>query len=77
MLELRPDCNYCDKDLPAASTKAWICSCECTFCAALAGSAISPGQMSMRGWALKKSQTSPQVKYRLGTKFVCSMSGSR
>ena len=33
MLELRPNCEYCDKDLPPASTEARICSYECTFCA--------------------------------------------
>jgi hypothetical protein len=33
MLELRPSCECCDKDLPAASTEARICSFECTFCA--------------------------------------------
>jgi uncharacterized protein len=31
-LELRPNCEYCDKDLPPASTGAYICSYECTFC---------------------------------------------
>jgi hypothetical protein len=34
VLELRPNCEYCDKDLPPASTEARICSYECTFCAA-------------------------------------------
>jgi len=33
-LEIRPNCEYCDKDLPAESTEARICSYECTFCAA-------------------------------------------
>ncbi len=33
-LEIRPNCEYCDKDLPAGSTEARICSYECTFCAA-------------------------------------------
>jgi hypothetical protein len=33
MLELRPNCELCDKDLPADSTEACICSYECTFCA--------------------------------------------
>jgi len=33
-LELRPNCEYCDKDLPANATDARICSYECTFCAA-------------------------------------------
>jgi uncharacterized protein len=32
-LELRPNCEYCDVDLPPASTQARICSFECTFCA--------------------------------------------
>ncbi len=32
MLELRPNCEHCDKDLPAKSTEAMICSFECTFC---------------------------------------------
>lgn len=32
-LELRPNCEYCDKDLPPNSTLARICSFECTFCA--------------------------------------------
>jgi hypothetical protein len=32
-LELRPNCEYCDRDLPPASTLARICSFECTFCA--------------------------------------------
>ena len=33
MLELRPNCERCDRDLPPDSTKAMICSFECTFCA--------------------------------------------
>src|SRR6202035_2129543 len=32
-LQLRPSCEYCDKDLPPNSTQARICSYECTFCA--------------------------------------------
>jgi hypothetical protein len=35
-LELRPNCEYCDVDLPPESTQARICSFECTFCAACA-----------------------------------------
>lgn len=33
MLELRPNCECCDKDLPANTGLAYICSFECTFCA--------------------------------------------
>ena len=32
-LELRPNCEYCDKDLPPDASEARICSFECTFCA--------------------------------------------
>lgn len=32
MLELRPSCECCDKDLPPESTEAMICTFECTFC---------------------------------------------
>ena len=31
-LELRPNCEYCDRDLPPSSPLACICSYECTFC---------------------------------------------
>ncbi|MGH6716881.1 MAG: DUF1272 domain-containing protein [Bradyrhizobium sp.] len=33
-LQLRPNCEYCDKDLPPNAPDARICSYECTFCAA-------------------------------------------
>jgi uncharacterized protein len=32
MLQLRPNCECCDRDLPADSLDALICSFECTFC---------------------------------------------
>jgi uncharacterized protein len=32
-LQLRPNCEYCDKDLPPRAVEARICSYECTFCA--------------------------------------------
>lgn len=32
MLELRPNCECCDRDLPGDSGDALICTFECTFC---------------------------------------------
>lgn len=32
MLQLRPNCECCDRDLPPDSVEARICSFECTFC---------------------------------------------
>jgi len=32
MLELRPNCECCDRDLPPDAPDAMMCSFECTFC---------------------------------------------
>lgn len=32
ILDLRPNCERCDRDLPPDSALALICSFECTFC---------------------------------------------
>jgi len=32
MLQLRPNCECCNRDLAPESTDAFICSFECTFC---------------------------------------------
>jgi uncharacterized protein len=32
MLQLRPNCECCDRDLLPDSADAFICSFECTFC---------------------------------------------
>ena len=33
MLELRPNCELCDTELPPDALNAQICSYECTYCA--------------------------------------------
>ncbi len=33
MLEMRPNCERCDRDLEAFEAGACVCSFECTFCA--------------------------------------------
>jgi len=40
MLQLRPNCECCNKDLPPDSAEARICSFECTFCATCADGAL-------------------------------------
>ncbi|RKE98452.1 DUF1272 domain-containing protein [Ichthyenterobacterium magnum] len=32
MLEIRPTCEHCNKDLPFNSKEAMICTFECTYC---------------------------------------------
>jgi hypothetical protein len=41
VLELRPNCECCNKDLPPAATDAMICSFECTFCRDCAETTLS------------------------------------
>lgn len=40
MLQLRPNCECCNKDLPPDSADARICSFECTFCVSCAESVL-------------------------------------
>ena len=40
MLELRPNCENCNKQLPPESTEAMICTFECTFCAGCVGNVL-------------------------------------
>lgn len=40
MLELRPNCECCNKDLPPDATDAVICTFECTFCRSCAKTAL-------------------------------------
>ena len=40
MLELRPNCECCDRDLPPDTDLARICTFECTFCADCAENAF-------------------------------------
>ncbi|MGE0312589.1 MAG: DUF1272 domain-containing protein [Lautropia sp.] len=41
MLELRPNCECCDVDLPPDSVDARMCSFECTFCRDCAEGALA------------------------------------
>ncbi len=39
-LELRPNCECCNRDLPPESGEALICSFECTFCSDCAATVL-------------------------------------
>lgn len=41
MLDLRPNCECCDRDLPPESRDAMICTFECTFCVGCAETAFA------------------------------------
>lgn len=72
MLELRPNCECCDRDLPPDSPDARICSFECTFCAACAEGPLAGHCPNCRG-NLERRPIRPAAalaKYPASTKRV-------
>ena len=61
MLQLRPNCECCDRDLPPDSTEARICSFECTFCEACA-SGVLKGQCPNCGGEMVTRPRRPAAK---------------
>jgi hypothetical protein len=72
MLELRPNCECCDRDLPPESAEARMCTFECTFCADCADSVLK-GACPNCGGNLVTRPIRPSaalVKYPASTKRV-------
>ncbi|WP_135210881.1 DUF1272 domain-containing protein [Vitreimonas flagellata] len=72
MLELRPNCECCDRDLPPESAEARICSFECTFCAECAEGVLK-GACPNCGGELVRRPVRPAaalVKHPASTKRV-------
>jgi hypothetical protein len=61
MLELRPNCECCDRDLPPDSPDARICTFECTFCADCAAEVFG-GLCPNCGGAFEKRPIRPAAK---------------
>jgi hypothetical protein len=62
MLELRPNCECCDKDLPADAADALICSFECTFCVECAQKRLPGGHCPNCGGELLRRPVRPAEK---------------
>ncbi|MBF0871902.1 DUF1272 domain-containing protein [Gluconobacter japonicus] len=60
MLDLRPNCECCDRDLPPESLEARICTFECTFCATCAADVL-PGSCPNCGGNLVERPIRPQA----------------
>ncbi len=78
MLEMRPNCECCNCDLPPDTTEARICSFECTFCASCATNwlgGLCPncgGELLPRPRrALDKLQKSPASSQRIHKPAGC------
>jgi uncharacterized protein len=61
MLQLRPNCECCDRDLPPDSDDARICSFECTFCADCADTRLA-GICPNCGGGFVRRPIRPEVK---------------
>jgi hypothetical protein len=74
MLELRPNCERCDCDLPPESNEARICSFECTFCRSCAEAALSGRCPNCGGELVVRPRRPAQAlaKYPASTKRVVS-----
>ena len=77
MLQLKPNCECCDADLPPDSAEALICSFECTFCITCA-TTILAGKCPNCGGELMARPRRPAAllgKYPASTKRVLKEGG--
>jgi hypothetical protein len=76
MLELRPNCELCDRDLPPDAADARICSYECTFCAACVEDVLHDVCPNCGG-GFQPRPIRPPRPHRDGTGLVNDPPGSR
>jgi uncharacterized protein len=69
MLELRPNCERCDKDLPPDTADARICTYECTFCARCVETHLH-NVCPNCGGGFEKRPIRPRVERRLGVSLA-------
>jgi uncharacterized protein len=73
MLQLRPNCECCDKDLPAEAADAMMCTFECTFCADCVATRLAGGLCPNCGGDLVRRPIRPArmlAKYPASTERV-------
>jgi hypothetical protein len=77
MLQMRPSCECCDKDLPPDSEEAMICSFECTFCRGCADTVLE-GRCPNCGGELVRRPIRPAdklAKFPASTKRIVKPQG--
>ncbi|MDX2217314.1 MAG: DUF1272 domain-containing protein [Oculatellaceae cyanobacterium bins.114] len=77
MLQLRPNCECCDRALPPASTDAVICSFECTFCRNCASTILQGRCPNCNGLLVERPNRSADLllKYPASTERVYKPEG--
>ena len=76
MLELRPNCELCDRDLAPDAADARICSYECTFCAACVEDVLQ-NVCPNCGGGFEARPIRPEKAWRQGTGLVNDPAGTR
>lgn len=77
MLQLRPNCECCDRDLPPDAADAVICSFECTFCRSYAEGVLK-GRCPNCGGELVRRPVRPAdrlAKYPASTERILKPAG--
>jgi hypothetical protein len=64
MLQMRPGCECCDRDLPADASEARICTFECTFCAECADQRLAGRCPNCGGELLPRPRRPPAALAR-------------
>lgn len=64
MLAMRPNCERCNRQLPADQDGAWICSFECTFCAGCADGELAHRCPNCGGELVVRPRRSPEMLVR-------------
>ena len=79
MLELRPNCECCNRDLPPDSAQALICSFECTFCEQCAREVLQGRCPNCGGEFVRRPQrpAAALVKYPASTQRVYKPEGCK
>ncbi len=77
MLQLRPNCECCDVDLPPDSTSALICTFECTFCANCAEQRLNGVCPNCGGELVRRPRRPPEklAKFPASTRRVLKPDG--
>jgi hypothetical protein len=79
MLQLRPNCECCNRDLPPDSQEALICSFECTFCRNCAESALKGRCPNCGGELVTRPRrpASKLAKYPASTERILKADGCK
>jgi hypothetical protein len=77
MLDLRPSCECCDRDLPPESGDARICSFECTYCVTCAEGVLADRCPNCTGELVVRPRrpASKLMKFPASTKRVVRAAG--